>query len=93
MKGHIFVDKKSSIVNQYIGDLRVESETGTRIIAVNRGKRWIYGVDKNFKFKAKDRLIVRGVEDGLEEFITYASGSERWPDLKKRRAKDTGGVC
>jgi uncharacterized protein with PhoU and TrkA domain len=90
---HIFVDKKSSIVNRFIGDLRVESETGARIIAVNRGKRWIYGVDKNFKFKAKDRLIVRGVEDGLEEFITYASGSETWPNLRKRMAKDKGGAC
>ena len=90
---HIFVDKKSSIVNQFIGDLGVESETGARIIAVNRGKRWIYGVDRNFKFKANDRLIVRGVEDGLKEFITYASGSASWPNLKLRRAKDVGGEC
>ena len=90
---HIFVDKKSSIVNRFIGDLRVESETGARIIAVNRGKRWIYGVDKNFKIKAEDRLIVRGVEDGLMEFKSYASGAAQWPEQTKASANNAGGEC
>ena len=78
---HVFVDKKSTIINRRIGELLVESETGARIIAVNRGKHWMYGVDKRFKFKAEDRLIVRGVEDGLEEFVRYASAAEPWPKV------------
>jgi uncharacterized protein with PhoU and TrkA domain len=92
---HIYVEKKSDIVNRSIGELLVESETGARIIAVNRGKRWIYGVDDRFKFKTEDRLIVRGVEDGLEEFMRYASGAEPWPKKgsKKIAGNDQGGEC
>jgi uncharacterized protein with PhoU and TrkA domain len=92
---HVFVDKRSSIVNQLIGDLRVESETGARVIAVKRGKRWIYGVDEKFKFKAEDRLIIRGVEDGLEEFAQYASGAQPWPEPGASRADriGVGGEC
>jgi len=90
---HVFVGKKSSIVNRRIGELQVESETGTRIIAVNRGKRWIYGVDEHFKFNAEDRLIIRGVEDGLKEFQRYATGAEPWPDLKRSASKELGGEC
>lgn len=90
---HIYVEKTSSIVNRRIGELRVESETGARIIAVNRGKYWIYGVDENFKFKATDRLIIRGVEDGLKEFQKYASGAKPWPEENTRKLDELGGVC
>lgn len=92
---HIYVEKISSIINHSIGELQVESETGTRIIAVNRGKRWIYGVEDYFRFKPNDRLIVRGVEDGLEEFRRYASGKEPWPDenLRSSRKTSIGGEC
>ena len=90
---HVFVDKSSSIVNCQIGELMVESETGARVIAVNRGKRWIYGVDEKFKFKAEDRLIIRGVEDGLKEFHRYASGAEPWPTKNGQNASLIGGEC
>ena len=92
---HIFVNKSSDIVNRRIGELLVESETGARIIAVNRGKRWIYGVDDKFKFKPEDRLIVRGVKDGLEEFVRYASGAEPWPKkgAAARNNLARGGEC
>jgi uncharacterized protein with PhoU and TrkA domain len=90
---HMFVDKKSSIVNRRIGELKVESETGARIIAVNRGKRWIYGVDEKFKFKAEDRLIVRGVDDGLNEFQRFVSGDIPWSNLVKKHDKEPEVVC
>jgi uncharacterized protein with PhoU and TrkA domain len=94
---HVFVNKKSSIANRYIGELAVESETGARVIAVNRGKRWIYGVDEKFKFKPMDRLIVRGVEDGLKEFVRYASGDEPWPTAAQKKQNNAdlarGGEC
>ncbi len=90
---HIFVEKKSSIVNRTIGELRVESETGARVIAVNRGKRWIYGVDDKFKFKGNDRLIIRGVEDGLKEFKKYASGAAPWPEVNAPEVTQLGGEC
>jgi uncharacterized protein with PhoU and TrkA domain len=94
---HVFVEKGSTIINRSIGELQVEPETGARIIAVNRGKHWIYGVEDDFRFKPVDRLIVRGVEDGLEEFVRYASGAEPWPDNSVKAGKGKisgkGGVC
>lgn len=71
----------STIAKRLIGELRVESETGARIIAVKRNKKWIYDVEKDFKLKAKDTLIVRGVEDGLLEFQKYAEGKLKWPSF------------
>jgi uncharacterized protein with PhoU and TrkA domain len=90
---HIYVEKGSSIIGRRIGELQVESETGARIIAVNRGKRWIYGVGEGFKFKAEDRLIIRGVDDGLEEFQRYAAGSEPWPSLQSTKINVPRGEC
>ncbi len=104
---HVFVAKNSTIVGRQVGELMVETETGARIIAVNRGKSWIYGIEKDFKLKSDDRLIVRGVEDGVKEFIRYASGAEPWPglqldgELKKQymrshrggQARKRGGAC
>jgi uncharacterized protein with PhoU and TrkA domain len=90
---HVFVDKSSTIINRRIGELQVESETGARIIAVNRGKRWIYGVDDRFKFQPGDRLIIRGVEDGLKEFIRYASGAVPWPVRGTMDYGGQGGEC
>lgn len=90
---HVYVEKGATIVNRRIGELQVESETGARIIAVNRGKLWIYGVDEKFKFKPNDRLIIRGVEDGLTEFRRYASGELPWPKIGGGRRKLSGGEC
>jgi uncharacterized protein with PhoU and TrkA domain len=98
---HLFIAKNSTVVNHSVGELQVETEIGARIIAVNRGGRWTYGVEKEFKLKSEDRLIVRGVEDGVEEFRRYASGAEPWPGLggdglgRKGRARrrKAGGVC
>ena len=69
----------SDMVGRLIGDLGVESETGMRIIAIKRGKRWIYDPEEDVKLKAGDVLIVRGTEDGYEILRSYANGEERWP--------------
>ena len=71
----------SSISRYLIGELRVESETGAKIIAVKRNKKWIYDVERDFKLKPNDTLIVRGVEDGLLEFKKYAEGKLKWPNI------------
>ncbi len=56
-------------------------KTGAKIIAVKRNKKWIYDVERDFKLKPNDTLIVRGVEDGLLEFKKYAEGKLKWPNI------------
>jgi uncharacterized protein with PhoU and TrkA domain len=69
----------SDMVGRQIGDLGVESETGMRIIAIKRGKRWIYDPEEETKLKAGDTMIVRGTDDGYEILRSYANGDENWP--------------
>jgi len=71
--------ERSDMVGRMIGDLGVESETGMRIIAIKRGKRWIYDPEEETKLKAADTLIVRGTDDGYDVLRSYANGEENWP--------------
>jgi len=73
------VSEKSDMQNRSIQDLSVESETGMRIIAIKRGKKWIYDPDGTTSLKAGDILIVRGTEDGCETLKRYAGGEAKWP--------------
>jgi uncharacterized protein with PhoU and TrkA domain len=48
-------------------DLRLETETGMFVLAVQRGARWIYRPRAGFVLRAGDRLIAVGPEEGAEE--------------------------
>jgi uncharacterized protein with PhoU and TrkA domain len=47
-------------------DLRLETETGMFVLAVQRGARWIYRPRGPFVLRAGDRLIAVGPEEGAE---------------------------
>jgi uncharacterized protein with PhoU and TrkA domain len=48
-------------------DLRLETETGMFVLAVQRGARWIYRPRPGFVLREGDRLISVGPEEGEEE--------------------------
>ena len=48
-------------------DLRVETETGMFVLAIQRGQRWIYRPRGTFVLLAGDRLIAVGPEEGAAE--------------------------
>ncbi|NYT12276.1 MAG: potassium transporter TrkA [Methanomassiliicoccales archaeon] len=75
----LILSDRSDMVSRTIEDLSVESETGMRIIAIKRGKRWIYDPEDETKLKGGDLLIVRGTEDGFETLRRYTSAKEKWP--------------
>jgi uncharacterized protein with PhoU and TrkA domain len=52
-----------------LAELRVETETGMFVLAIQRGSRWIYRPRGGFVLRAGDRLISIGPEDGEEELI------------------------
>ena len=81
----IIIAPESSMRKKSIGKLMVESETGTRIIAIKRGSKWLYDIDKNTVIKKFDKLIVRGVEDGLNELEAYAMSSIPWGSYVRDR--------
>jgi uncharacterized protein with PhoU and TrkA domain len=73
----------SPLCDKRIGSLKVESETGARIIAVKRAARWLYDIEGDFILKKSDNLIVRGVDDGLDELEAYATRAIGWGSFKR----------
>ena len=76
----LVLEDVSDMVGRQIGELGVESETGMRIIAIKRGKRWMYDPEEENKLKAGDVLIVRGTDDGYDVLRSFANGDEKWPE-------------
>jgi uncharacterized protein with PhoU and TrkA domain len=52
-----------------LADLRIETETGMFVLAIQRGSRWTYRPRGSFVLRAGDRLISVGPEEGEEELI------------------------
>jgi uncharacterized protein with PhoU and TrkA domain len=50
-------------------DLRVETETGMFVLAIQRGARWVYRPRGVFRLQAGDRLISVGPEEGETELV------------------------
>ena len=61
----------------FIEDLRVETETGMFILAVQRGRRWIYRPRPAFTLRAGDRLISLGPEEGEDELAALCGVAPR----------------
>jgi uncharacterized protein with PhoU and TrkA domain len=61
------VERGSAADGASLKDLRVETETGMFVLAVQRGSRWIYRPRASFVLREGDRLISVGPEEGEEE--------------------------
>jgi len=62
-----------------LGSLRLATETGMWVIAIKRGKRWIYGPEKTEDLEAGDIVIARGPRDGLKKLSRMAKRRSRPP--------------
>lgn len=70
----IEVSKNSKACKQKIGNLKVESETGMRIIAIRRGDCWIYNPGSDSEIMADDWLIARGTDEGYDDLNKFLKG-------------------
>jgi uncharacterized protein with PhoU and TrkA domain len=61
------VEPDSRAVGATLKDLSLETETGMLVLAVQRGRRWIYRPRPRFQFETGDRVISIGPEDGIPE--------------------------
>ncbi len=75
------IKKSSDMAGHSIGELRIESHTGVRIVAVKRKMRWIYGPEGHTRLKKGDLLIVRGVDEGYNELKRVAYGKLAWKEV------------
>jgi uncharacterized protein with PhoU and TrkA domain len=61
------VEPGSRAVGATLKELSVQTETGMFVLAVQRGRRWIYRPRPRFQLEAGDRVISIGPEDGIPE--------------------------
>jgi uncharacterized protein with PhoU and TrkA domain len=61
------VEEGSRAVGQSLKQLSVETETGMLVLAVQRGRRWVYRPKPRFQLEAGDRVISIGPEEGISE--------------------------
>ena len=67
------VEDGSNADGTSLRDLRVETETGMFVLAVQRGSRWTYRPRAGFVLQAGDRLISVGPEEGEDELLELCS--------------------
>jgi uncharacterized protein with PhoU and TrkA domain len=70
------VSDQSMACTKSIGKLRIESETGMRIIAIRREKCWIYNPQSINTIQAKDILIVKGTDEGFKDLNNFLQGKQ-----------------
>ena len=61
------VEADSRAEGRSLGQLSLETETGMFVLAVQRGRRWIYQPRPSLELRAGDRLISIGPEEGIAE--------------------------
>jgi uncharacterized protein with PhoU and TrkA domain len=61
------VEMGSGAEGKSLKQLSLETETGMLVLAVQRGRRWIYRPRPRFQLAAEDRVIAIGPEEGIPE--------------------------
>jgi uncharacterized protein with PhoU and TrkA domain len=70
------VEAGSRADGRSLRDLRLETETGMFVLAVQRGSRWTYRPRARFVLQAGDRLISVGPEEGEEELVAICGAGQ-----------------
>jgi uncharacterized protein with PhoU and TrkA domain len=70
----VVVERSSPAVGRSLRDLRLETETGMFVLAIQRGSRWIYRPRSRFTLQEGDRLISVGPEEGEEALAALTRG-------------------
>jgi uncharacterized protein with PhoU and TrkA domain len=68
------ISSNSEACNKKIGELKIESETGMRIIAIRRNDFWIYNPQSDVVLKVNDWLIARGSDEGFDDLDKFLKG-------------------
>lgn len=80
-----FVGQESEVVGRTLGNLRIHTETGMEILAIERAERWVYRPRSTRTLRAGDRLLAIGPEEGAPKLRamcgdTRPAGEEGWTE-------------
>ena len=73
--GKIYVSPESILVGKTLEELDLATNTGVWVVAVRRGKRWIFDPDGDFKVFPGDILIGRGTATSIDYLKEIARGN------------------
>jgi uncharacterized protein with PhoU and TrkA domain len=73
------VQEGSHAAGRSLKQLQLETETGMFVLAVQRGRRWVYRPRPRFELQAGDRVISIGPEEGAEELARVCAAPEPAP--------------
>ncbi|WP_411965332.1 potassium channel family protein [Haloferax sp. YSMS24] len=69
----------SPYAGQSLGDINMETETGVRVVAINRAGEWVTNPDHETMLRASDVLLLRGRDEGLQTVHEAATGMQYDP--------------
>ena len=70
------VEEGSHAAGRSLKDLQLETETGMFVLAVQRGRRWVYRPRPRFELEPGDRVISIGPEEGGEELAALCAAPQ-----------------
>ncbi len=70
----VVVDRNGDLANKTLGDVKLHTKTGMRVIAIKRGFEWIFNPDRDTKILVGDVLFARGDISGVPKFFEVATG-------------------
>lgn len=71
------VKEGSDLVGKTLGTMRLASQSGMWIVAIKRGRKYLYGPDKSTLLEVGDVVISRGPPDAEKYFQDLCLGKER----------------
>jgi uncharacterized protein with PhoU and TrkA domain len=78
------IEPGSRAEGRSLKQLQLETETGMFVLAVQRGRRWIYRPRPRFELEAGDRVISIGPEEGVTEIESLARGPAQTANIGQR---------
>ena len=66
--------ENSDLAGSTLGDTKLANQCGMWVVAIKRGRKYIYGPDKTTRVSVGDLLFVRGPQDGESCFREIATG-------------------
>ncbi|MEX2549125.1 MAG: TrkA C-terminal domain-containing protein [Nitriliruptoraceae bacterium] len=77
------VAEGSEVAERTLGELRLDTEIGMEVLAVQRDQRWTYRPRRGHRMRAGDRLIAIGPEEGAPRLRAWCGdirpeGDEGW---------------
>ncbi len=73
----------SEVAGRQLGEMRIHTETGMEVLAIQRGSRWLYRPRATRRLDAEDRLLAIGPEEGATKLRALCGdlrpeGDEGW---------------